>query len=126
MPITQRPDYNVDVVVCIDGTGTMGQYIDYFKKNATSIFQKYIDEMNECGKNVQELRVKIIVFRDYAFDYDPMKESRFFDFDKDKDDLVRFINGIQAVGGGDEPENSLEALALAMKSDWTKEEKRNS
>ena len=31
-----------------------------------------------------------------------------------------FVASLEAIGGGDEPESALEAMALAMKSDWVK------
>jgi hypothetical protein len=40
--------------------------------------------------------------------------------DEESSVFQEFIEGIEASGGGDEPENSLEALALAMKSDWVR------
>ena len=44
--------------------------------------------------------------------------------------FTEYVLGLKADGGGDEPENALEAIALAMKSDWvhaisTNEKARN-
>ena len=123
MPIklgSQGLDYNVDIVMCIDATGSMSPIIDDVKSNALSFYQKFVDEMDAKGKSVQQLRIKVIVFRDYGVDSEPMLESKFFVLDEEKDDFANFVNKIEATGGGDAPENSLEALALAMKSDWVK------
>jgi len=50
-----------------------------------------------------------------------MKESNFFTLPTEKKDFQNFVNNITADGGGDNGgENGLEALALAIKSDWTK------
>ena len=112
--------YNVDIVICIDGSRSMGSIINNVKANALSFYQKFVDEMNAKGKSVQQLRIKVIVFRDYGVDSEPMVESKFFVLDDEEEDFARFVNGIEASGGVDAPENSLEALSLAMRSDWVK------
>lgn len=111
--------YNVDIVMCIDGTGSMAPIIDQVKANALSFYQKFADAMDENDKSVEVLRVKVIVFRDYGCDAEPMKESEFFTLPDQNEQFRAFVNGITAQGGGDIPENALEALALALKSNWT-------
>ncbi len=121
-PVGQGLEYNVDIVMCIDATGSMASIIDEVKSNALSFYQKFVAEMNaqDPPKAVAQLRVKVIAFRDYGVDTQPMVESPFFVLDEDNDAFHNFVDGIEASGGGDEPENSLEALALAMKSDWVR------
>lgn len=118
--------YHVDLVMCIDGTGSMSPVIAEVKKNAKTFHQKFIEKMEIEGKHVQQLRVKIITFRDYAkTDAPAMVESPFFLLGEDQgnqtDEFIAHVDAISAVGGGDLPENSLEALALAFKSDWCSE-----
>lgn len=64
----------------------------------------------------------MIVFRDYW--HDPadqvMQCSEFFDLRSQSSDYANFVSKIEADGGGDEPENGLEALGLALKSNWEK------
>lgn len=117
---SQGMDYSVDIVMCIDATGSMSSIIEDVKKNALSFYQKFVDAMEVEGKRVQQLRIKVITFRDYGADSEPMLESKFFVLDEESGDFHDFVNSIEASGGGDEPENSLEALALAMRSDWVK------
>jgi hypothetical protein len=121
----QGLDYSVDIVMCIDATGSMSSIIEEVKANALSFYQKFVDEMEaqDPPKSVQQLRIKVIAFRDYGVDSEPMVESKFFTLgggDDESDKFHEFISGIEAAGGGDEPENSLEALTLAMKSDWVR------
>lgn len=118
--VGQGMDYNVDIVMCIDATGSMDAIIDDVKANALSIYQKFVDEMEAKGKSVQQLRIKVIAFRDYGVDSEPMVESKFFVLDEEAEAFRDFVNSIEATGGGDEPENGLEALALAINSDWVK------
>ena len=34
-------------------------------------------------------------------------------------EFKKFVSSIEACGGGNGPENALEAIALALKSEWT-------
>ena len=128
MPIsvvnTESLSYHVDIVMCIDATASMTPVIEEVKLNAKSFYEKFIVAMEAKEKKVQQLRIKVIVFRDYAVDSQPMVESPFFLLGDDQgnqtEDFINFVDGIEAVGGGDIPENSLEALALAIKSNWVK------
>ena len=125
MPITsglsgQGLAYHVDIVLCIDATGSMAPIINKVKESALSFYQKFVDEMEKKLKSVQQLRMKVIVFRDYGVDSEPMTESKFFVLDEEKEEFKNYVNSIEAIGGGDEAESSLEAIALAMKSDWVK------
>lgn len=112
-------DYCVDIVMCIDGTGSMSPIIDEVKNNAMTFYQKFVDAMEENDKDVSELRIKVIVFRDYICDSEPMKESEFFELPRQNAAFRSFVSSIEACGGGDAPENALEAISLALKSDWT-------
>ena len=76
--------------------------------------------MEENDKDVETLRVKVIAFRDYGYDADPMEESPFFTLPDDNEAFREFVGSIEAKGGGDIPENGLEALFIAMNSDWTR------
>lgn len=112
-------DYCVDIVMCIDGTGSMSPIIDEVKKSAMSFHSKLSDAMEESGKGISQLRVKVIVFRDYICDTDAMVESKFFNLPEESAGFKSFVEKIEALGGGDEAENALEALTYALKSDWT-------
>ncbi|MCR4908878.1 MAG: VWA domain-containing protein [Lachnospiraceae bacterium] len=112
-------EYCVDIVMCIDGTGSMAPIIDEVKANAISFYQKFIESMEENDKEVETLRIKVIVFRDYKYDDEAMVQSEFFTLPDQNDDFQAFVKAIEADGGGDGPENALEAIALALKSDWT-------
>ena len=76
--------------------------------------------MNTRGNySFNQIRAKVIVFRDYFCDGPyAMLESDFFLLPHQELEFHDFVSSIKAEGGGDEPENALEAIALAMKSDW--------
>ena len=129
MPITvvntnSSLNYHVDIVMCIDATGSMAPVINEVKENAKTFYGQFVAAMEEKEKKVQQLRIKVIVFRDYGVDSQPMVESKFFvlgdDQGNETDEFYSFVDAIEATGGGDIPEHSLEALALAIKSDWVK------
>lgn len=116
---------NIDIVFCIDATGSMGKesLIDKVKQNAYNFYGKVENVLKTQNKTIGVLRVKVIAFRDYYCDGDKaMSESEFFNLPEQNDDFKQYLDGIKATGGGDAPESSLEALALAMKSSFTPKE----
>lgn len=121
--LMQQQPYTVDVVMCIDGTSSMSGIIDKVKQQAVSFPDLYADAMEKSGRVPGTIRVKVIVFRDFKDDGEAaMQQSEgFFDLSDptQQDAFCRYVNGIEARGGGDLPENALEAIAMAMRADWT-------
>lgn len=113
--------YNVDIVMCIDCTGSMGDLLSTVKTNALKFYPDLKKACEEKDKNIDQLRIKVIAFRDYNADgANGMHETKFFDIPNEEENFKSYVNDLVADGGGDEPENGLEAVALAMNSDWTK------
>ena len=115
--------YNVDIVMCIDATGSMGPLIKMVKENALNFQNDFTAKLEEKSKTVNEVRVKVIAFRDYLADGE--KAILMSDFLTLPDQSAQFnamVNGIEPTGGGDDPEDGLEALAYAIKSKWNKGE----
>ncbi len=111
----------VDIVFCIDATGSMEPIIKEVKSIASSFHEKLIEVYDSVDRPIDLLRIKVITFRDFNVDTDALAESKFFELPAETEDFQAYINGITELGGGDEPENGLEALAAAMNSDWTNE-----
>jgi hypothetical protein len=112
--------YAVDIVFCIDVTGSMSPIIDQVKANALRFYDDVQSNLTAKGKNVDELRVKVIAFRDFVADgAAALDESPFFTLPGERASFSDFVNGLIAEGGGDAPESGLEALALAIDSPWT-------
>lgn len=112
--------YNVDIVMCIDSTGSMGSLLDMVKQNAINFYNDFTSELAKKDKQVNELRVKVISFRDYIADGEnAMLRTDFFSLPQQAAEFEQVVRGIMPEGGGDEPEDSLEALAYAIKSKWT-------
>jgi von Willebrand factor type A domain len=112
--------YAVDIVFCIDVTGSMTPIIDQVKANALRFYDDVQSNLTAKGKNVDQLRVRVIGFRDFAADgAAALDESPFFTLPDDRADFSSFVNGLVAEGGGDAPESGLEAVSLAIDSPWT-------
>jgi hypothetical protein len=112
--------YAVDIVFCIDVTGSMTPIIDQVKTNALSFYDDVQANLTAKGKNVAQLRVRVVAFRDFAADgAAAFDESTFFTLPADRAGFSEFVDGLIAQGGGDAPESGLEAVALAINSPWT-------
>jgi len=117
---TRGLTYAVDIVFCIDVTGSMTPIIDAVKANAVGFYQDVQNNLTAKGKNVDQLRVRVIAFRDLNADPEgALQESSFFALPEEQDVFSAFVGGLVAEGGGDAPESGLEALALAINSPWT-------
>ena len=115
--------YSVDIVMCIDATGSMKPLIDKVKKNALNFYRDFTDALEKKEKHVNEVRVRVIAFRDYIADgNDAMLTTDFFRLPDQADQFKAAVSSIEAKGGGDDPEDALEALAFAIKSKWTHNE----
>lgn len=117
-----RLTYHVDMVFCIDATGSMRHVIDFVKQNALSLYQDIAAAMERKHKVISQMRVKVIAFRDYIADgHEAMLTSDFFVLPQQDQLFYECVSGITAKGGGDIPEDGMEALGYAIRSDWTRE-----
>lgn len=115
-------DTNVDIVFAIDATESMQPLIDKVKSLTLSFREELEKGLKENRRIIKNLRIKVIVFRDYYVDDKyAMEESQFFILPEEKQEFYNFVSQIKAGGGGDEPESGLEALALALRSDFVKD-----
>lgn len=117
-----RMEYNVDIVMCIDATYSMVGLLDTVKQHALTFYGDLKAAMEKKGKVMaSEMRVRVIAYRDYLADGDKaMLTTDFFSLPRDSAMFERVIKSIEPFGGGDDPEDGLEALAYAIKSPWSK------
>lgn len=109
----------IDIVFCVDGTGSMSPCIDSVKNNVRRFYSDFAKAMTDNGSDIDMMRIKMIVFRDYESDgQNSMIESRFFELPSEESDFALFLDGVYATGGCGEDANGLEALYLAMNSDF--------
>ena len=119
MASNYKISYNVDMVFCIDCTGSMDNIIEIVKNNALNFYQDVTNAMEKKHKYISQLRVRVVAFRDYAADKDKaMMVTDFFKLPQEEKEFERCVHSLKAEGGGDDPEDGLEALAYAIKSKW--------
>ncbi|OIJ85895.1 hypothetical protein BIV25_42370 [Streptomyces sp. MUSC 14] len=111
--------YAVDIVLCVDATGSMFPVLDNVKSSALQFHDRLNDVMAKKGKAISQLRLKVIAFRDFGDDAsNAIQQTGFLRLPEQGRDFEEFVRGIDASGGGDIPESGLEALALAINSPW--------
>jgi len=97
--LRQEAGNSVDIVLCIDTTGSMQPYID-------EVRQRLIPMMREIVAEFTEWRIGILRFKDYFEEY----LTRVVPFTNSFVVFQRNLNAIVARGGGDIPEAVYEAL----------------
>ncbi|RBM22142.1 vWA domain-containing protein [Streptomyces sp. PT12] len=113
--------YAVDIVLCVDATGSMYPVIDAVKRSALQFHLRLAGVMGRKGKEISQLRLRVIAFRDFGDDPDSaIEQTPFLHLPEQAEEFAAFVSGIEAGGGGDVPESGLEALALAVNSPWEK------
>lgn len=109
----------IDIVFCVDGTGSMSPCIESVKNNARRFYLDFAKAMTDNGSDIDMMRIKMIVFRDYKSDgQQSMVQSPFFELPQEEAEFSAFLDGVRASGGCAEDANGLEALYLAMNSDF--------
>jgi len=109
---------SVDIVFVIDKTGSMQPVIDKVKALSQGLHKKLSVKLTERGRPVESLRTKVISFGDFSDGPDAIQESDFFKLPDQESQFVQRLNDITAEGGGDDPENGLEALFKAINTPW--------
>lgn len=116
--------YHVDMVFCIDVTGSMRPVIDLVKENALKFYSDVESSMTKKAKKIDLLRIRVVAFGDYIASMKegtiPMMTTDFFTLPEQAQEFKTCISSLQPYGGGDEPEDGLEALAYAIRSPWDK------
>ena len=111
--------YRLDIALCIDCTGSMGKTLTSVKNAALQFQEMLTSKMSEKGKIITGMRVRVIAFRDIFADTPAFEVSEFFDLSQQAEDFQAFLVGLKAKGGGgDGPESALEALSIAINSQW--------
>lgn len=109
----------VDVVMCIDVTGSMSGIINTVKRNAITFYDLFQKSCAEEGIQLSGLNAQVIAFRDKNVDTDWLDVSSTYSLPDEKSAFDDFVNSLYANGGGDTPESGLEALNAAFdKTDW--------
>src|SRR3954471_24710293 len=101
----------VEVVFCLDTTGSMGGLIEAAKQKIWSISNQIAS-----GKPTPELKIGLVAFRDKGDAY----ITKVHDLSDDLDAVYANLKTFQAQGGGDAPEHVNQALFDAVhKIKWS-------
>src|SRR6266567_7285259 len=105
----------VEVVFCLDTTGSMGGLIEAAKQKIWSISNQIAS-----GKPTPELKIGLVAFRDKVDAY----ITKVYDLSDDLDAVHANLKTFQAQGGGDTPEHVNLALFDAVhKIKWSTDKK---
>lgn len=101
----------VEVVFCLDTTGSMGGLLEGAKQKIWSIVNQIAS-----GKPSPEVKVGLVAFRDRGDAY----VTKHFALTSDLDEVHKNLREFKAEGGGDTPESVNQALSEAVtKTKWT-------
>src|SRR5271154_2506895 len=99
----------VDIVFVLDVTESMQPYIDAVKQNVIEFAQ-------DLQSNSRDYRLGLVTFEDYVVSSYPDCNCAYRDsFTSDVKQFTDWVGTLNAGGGGDIPEDQLDALAYAAK-----------
>ena len=97
----------VDIVFVMDVTESMQPYIDAVKQNIISFAQ-------DLAANNRDYRLGLVTFEDYVISKYPDCNCPYRNaMTSDVHQFIEWVSGLHAGGGGDIPEDQLDALAYA-------------
>src|SRR5438477_11488774 len=85
----------VEVVFCLDTTGSMGGLINAAKSKIWAVCNQIA-----AGKPTPDLKIGLVAFRDHGDEY----ITKVFDLTDNLDEVYKNLMSFQAKGGGDIPE----------------------
>ena len=110
----------LDIIFCIDSTESMEDFIRKFQKESKTLYKKILEQSEEICLDLKVCRIKIITFKDLHYKDDcPVMDSGFFELPNDQILMEDYISSINPQGSGNYS-YGLQALSLAIKSDWQK------
>ena len=96
----------LDVVFCVDTTGSMADEIDVVKSKMREMIANIA-----VGDPTPDVRFGLVIYRDRGDEY----VTKRYDLTRDIDAVVEYINSIVATGGNDYPESMNESLHVAVR-----------
>lgn len=107
-----KENKSLDLVFCMDCTGSMGPYIAKAKESIQSIIVK-ITEKAGCN----DLLFGLVAYRDHP-PQDNTYVTKKYDFTNNIDTMQKYLDELTANGGGDGPEALTSALYDLNNLDW--------
>jgi hypothetical protein len=120
--VTRLVGYPIDIVFVVDATESMGPLLDTVKYHILQLEADLRAQLQESYKDIESLRARLIAFRD-IIDHpeSAIVSTDFFELPAQQEAFEAEIKGIRPFGGADAPESGLEALFIAMRSEWRRE-----
>jgi Mg-chelatase subunit ChlD len=114
-PVAKKPKPKIEVVFCLDTTGSMGGLIEGAKQKIWSISNQIAG-----GKPAPDLKIGLVAYRDRGDAY----VTKVIDLTDDLDAIHGKLREFQAAGGNDAPESVNQALDDAVnKIKWSDDKK---
>lgn len=105
-----KATYSTDLLFLIDATFSMDRYIEEAKNQVKAI----INELEQRFFGEAKVRVAVVAYRDHCDN----PNIEFLDFTTNVEQVRSFLDGLQAIGGGDEPEDVLGGIQKAVNASW--------
>ncbi|CAF4918941.1 unnamed protein product [Rotaria sp. Silwood1] len=106
----------IDICFCLDCTGSMSRWLAAVKGQMHTIMNSIQNDIKVKYPSLKlQLRFAIVAYRDIK-DRPPITK---IDFTEKTEDVMKFLNGITASGGGDIPEDVLGALDTCLTLNWS-------
>jgi len=112
--VTIKQYGKVDLVICIDTTGSMTTAIATVQANIANHLIGGLKGQMARNQSPLDWRAKVIGYGDLNIG-EAVFESA---FTNNETELTNTVMNIPRTGGGDEPESSLDAMMIAAKSSW--------
>ncbi len=112
--------YYVDLVFCIDVTLSMKEHFDYVKKSIFDFCNEIMEIAEEEHRNVAMFRAKVVAFREFGAESEnALFETDFFELPRQQMAFEAMLNCLN-VDGDSDLTNGLEAIVLAINSNWNR------
>lgn len=103
----------IDLVFLVDATGSMGSVIDGLKASIKDFFA-YLTDEERNDLSIHDWRAKIVGYRDVVADEEWIVPNPFV---LTREELETQLDALEAKGGGDAPEDLLDALLIVANMD---------
>lgn len=119
--------YHFDFAFCIGISASMGRHLDGVREAVLRLLRENLTKMSSKDKQVARQRARVVTFGDLSANPKALQVTDFADVGPDvyESNFDKYLNAV-AVGGRlrVRPQSALEALSVAIRSDWTHEGNR--
>lgn len=106
----------VRLLFVVDCTGSMDIFASMLKEFLKNAYQKIMDALGDARREVDQIEVQLACFRDFFEERgeEAFHMSKVFNLLTDKEEFGKEVDALKWMGGGDDPESSLQALYMAI------------